>query len=578
MIRIAFASSVLVLGLAAQPQGGEPARARMARAIKVIPVPQLVEPMVRPDRIPFGTMIDCAPGVELQHRSFLEPSEDSRARLSDLPQLVRDLTPLSWDDGNVSVDLIGDALLVTGSPDQIHLVEQSLQQLTAALGEPFTVRAAAFTVDSGADLPAVAASYTELRARLGQLGANFAWEASTTAAPSQTVDLGTLSSISYVCDCDVEIAQSSTMANPITKAMHLGCTVQVQAHPLAGSSDAVLLVQYARGETAAPMREVVLGKDDTLPRLQSPTVATDTGCLSGRIKNGGALLVMADGVWGGRRFGIVVAAERKPLPADAERDLGVFPLGAFLSPGLRRDFFVVDDTGEAWRELWSPPIVSGEDMAAALDPADPETWNTLFHRAIEDDASSVVIQDDLAVVRGPAASKQTVARLIELMQEQFLKTVEAEYRLGAADAADAPMQRVRLPMLLGRRHCLVHGIETTGVVDADVEVAQKAGISDPKVVRHFTGTTCALQAYATSGNELGAMVRLRVVDTIMNRTFVPENKHGIPLDQPTITRSRHTHQGRVPQDGQPLAFGDGLTVTVNERQVRTKPSLSLRAR
>lgn len=580
MIRPVSLSLLLAVGASAQPQNSEPARGRLARAIKVIPVPHLVGELARPVGIPFGTMIDCAPGLDGRaDSSVITTSDDeARGRITDLPQLIRDLTPLSWDDGHVHVDLIGHALLVTGSPDQIHLVEQSLQQLTATLGEPFRLRATVFSVEAGADLPSVAASFTDLRTQLTQAGASFEWDKTSTAAPAQTVDLGTLTTTSYVCDCDVEIAQSSTMANPITRSLHLGTALLVQAHPLAGSSDIVLLAQYARGESAAPMRELVLGKDDTLPRLQSPTVAVDTGCFSGRIKNGGALVLMADGAWAGRRFGVAVGADRTATSVEAERELGVFPLGAFLSSALRRDFYLVAGDGEYASDLWTPPVMIGEDIAPALEPADSETWNTLFERALGDEQSSVAIGDNLAIVRGPAAAKQTVARLIELMQEQFLKTVEVECRLaGDTDRIGVVAQRLRFPTLLGRRHCVVHGIETTGVFDADVEVAQKSGIADPKVVRHFSGTHCVVQTWSMSASELGTSAGLRLVDTTANKTYVPDNKRGIPLDQPTITRSHHTHEGRVPGDGN-IDFGDGPSVAVNDRGVKTRSTLTLRLR
>jgi hypothetical protein len=576
VIRIVLLFVLIISALAAQPQGNEPARGHLARAIKVIPVPHLIAELRPPERMPFSTMIGVTPGFE-GTTSLLDGS--TRTTIGDLPQVIRDLTPLSWDDGNVTVDLIGNALLVTGSPDQIHLVEQSLLALTTSLGEAFVVRAAVFALDADADLPAVAPSYAELRTQLAQLGARFEWEKTSTAAAAETIDLGTLATTSYVSDCDVEIAQNSTMANPISRALHLGTGLQVQVHPLAGSADVVVMAQYARGESVAPMREIVLGKDDILPRLQSPTVAIATGGFSGRIRNGGALVLSAGGSWGGRRFGIVVGAERPAVAADAERTLGVFPVGAFLSPALRRECYLPSSPESSYADLWTPPVVVGEDVAPTLEPADMETWSTLFHRALGDDQSSVGMSDTLAFVRGSAAAKQTVGRLLELMQEQFLKTVEVEWRLaGETNGVASLPQRLRFPTLLGRRHCLIHGIETTGVVDAEVEVAQKAGISDPYVVRHFTGMLCTVHTYGTTGSELGTSARLRVVDTLANRTYIPDNKGGIPLDQPTITRSRHSFAGRVPKDGQPIEFGHGPTITVDDRTVQTRPSLTLRSR
>src|SRR5262249_46350649 len=157
---------------------------------------------------------------------------------------------------------------------------------------------------------------------------------------------------------------------------------------LAGSSDVVVCAQFARGETAAPMRDVALGKDPSMSRLESPTVAIDFGCFSGRIANGGALLVLFDGSWAGRRLGLLVGAERTPVPARPERDLGVFPLAAFLDGALRRHLAMAGQRGNEDSVLWSQPLTAGEPEATQIDPADPQTWNQLFEHALGDEQSS----------------------------------------------------------------------------------------------------------------------------------------------------------------------------------------------
>ncbi len=580
MTRIAVVFSIFTALLAAQPQPNEPARGRLARAIKIIPVPQLVGALPTPSPLPFGTMIDCAPFSERhEQHPFSEPDASGPGRVGDLVALVKEITPLSWSDGNVNVDLVGDALLVTGAPDQIHLIEQSLQKLTTCLGEPFRIRAAAFSAEAALDLPAVANSFTEARAKLLELGAKFAWEQTTTASPGQRVQLGSLTTSAYVGDIEVEIAQSSTMANPVVRPIYVGAAVQVLVHALVGNSDAVILAQYASGESIGPLLEVGLGKDESMLKLQVPSVAIDTGTLSGRIRNGGALVLVADGKWGGRSFGLILSAERTPVPPEAERDLGLFQLGAFLAHALRWQF-EVPPVGEGNVELWTPPLVTGA-VAPPLDPADQQTWSTLFARALGDEQTSVGIDRHLALVSGSGAAnaRPTVARLIELLQDQFFKTVEVECRLNAQDERPgAAVQRLRFPALLGRSHGLVHGIESTGIIDVDVEVAQKSGISDPKVARHFSGVDCQVIAYGLVGAELGMSASVRLTDTVAARVYMPDNRRGVPIDQPKITRGHLTHAGKVPSEGKPIEFGDGPSVLMGDRVVHTRPSLSLRLR
>jgi hypothetical protein len=575
--------TVLVLAtcaLAAQNQPSDPARGRMARAIKIIPVPHLVAAMPPPAPLPVGTMIDCAPGVEERRPRPLAQIEDEDAgRFSDLAALLRDLTPLSWDDGNVNVDLVGNALVVTGSPDQIHLVEQSLQKVTASVGEPFLVRAMAFSFAGAIELPAVATSYAEARGKLTELGAAVLWEQTSSAIAGQVVELGALTTQSYVGDIDVEIAQSFTMANPIVRPMRVGTAVQVQVHPLVGHGDAVILAHYASGEPAAPLREVALGKDEALTRLQIPSVALDAGTFSGRIKNGGALLVVANGPWSGRNFGLLVGAERAQVAAEVEREVGLLSLGAFLSHALRWQYEVPRIDGQV-TAIWTPALVTAE-QALPIDPADQQTWDTLFARALGEEQANVGIDRMLALVRGPSAAnmRPTVARLIELLQEQFFKTVEVEFRVDAAGARDtANLQRLRFPVLFGRTHVLTHGTETAGVSDADCEVAQKAGISDPKVGRHFTGADCTLVAYGVTPTETALDCDVRLTDTVADRVYLADNQRGIRIDQPAITRANLSHHGKVAAEGKAVEFGDGPELRLGEQRLRTRCSLRARMR
>jgi len=552
----------------------------MARAIKIIPVRHLSGELPPVQRLPFGTLIGCAPGqdqltADLLGRTHERPIEGLDVR-------VRQRTPLSFDDGNCTVDLVGDALLVTGSPDQIHLVEQTVQMLSACVGAPITLRAAAFHLEQGGDLPVLAPDYDALRARLAELGAVFEWEGTTIAASEQKAELGVRRSSQYVMDFEVEIAQSSTMSNPVPSPIHLGSRVVVKAHALTGTSDVVLVAQYARGEEVAPVRGVPLGKDKQLPRIEVPSVAIDFGTMSGRVPSGGALLALAEGVWAGRRYGLIVGAQRTAPPPELERELGAFPLGAFLDGALRepvsRPLADLEEASDPFHgdARWSPPLGVASDWSGQIDPAGEAAWEVLLRQALGEEDATVELFDDVAWVQGSPAAKQTVGRLIEQLQDQFLRTVEVECRLDAEPNRPA-IHRLRHPVLLGRHHVAVHGVETTSIVDFDVEVAQKAGIADPKVVRQFTGTEFLVQAFPMPPQDLGAKAEVRTVQTVPARTFVPETEHGLPIDQPVITQVRHRHFGRIPQDGV-VRFGSGPEVLLDQRPVATRQSLAIRAR
>ncbi len=566
---------VLTLALGAQPQADHTPSPAFARAMKVIPVADLVAPLATPAVLPLGTLIDMTQGDDGHPAVLARDTEHMAYRVNELADLVRRMTPLNWDDGNASVDQVGDSLILTGAPDQIHLIEQSLQRIAAVLGDAGRVRAAVFAADHAEPGSAGAESYTDACARLRkQCGAPL-WEGSASAFPNQIVSMGIQQVTPYVADCDVEIAQSQAMANPVVLAMHEGARVQVELHALANSSDLVLFCHFALGEKLA-LRPVSLGPDRSLPTLQTPEMATTLGSTSGRIGNGGALVVQLAGALEGRALVLVVGAERTPVSGDLQREAGLWPVSAFLSPALRQR--VIPREGETAIDRYSSPAVAlREDPLPAVGPGDGDLWNQLLMRALGDGEIDVsVLENGYVAVRGSPAVRQTAARLIDAYQEQFLRTLDIELRTAVADSQDA-LRTVRLPALMGRSHYLVHGIETTTVIDAEVEVAQKAGISDPMVRRQFSGIVAQVQAYPGRSNDLGARAWVEVVQTSVPTSFATGTEKGVTLQQATVSRATFRHEGLLPVNT-PIDLGETGELSVGRARLRPRQSLAVRMR
>jgi hypothetical protein len=403
------------------------------------------------------------------------------------------------------------------------------------------------------------------------------WEGNSTAIPNQIVAIGVDQTTPYVADCDVEIAQSSAVANPVVSALHEGTRVQIEVHPLVGSSDLLVFCQFAMGEKVA-MRTVDLGPDRALPALQAPEMATTLGVMSGRVGNGGALAMQVTGSLDGRRLVLVVGAERAPVAADLQREFGMWPLSAFLSPALRHRVLRPERSEGGPQQVSSPQVVMQEERVAPVDPADAELWLQLLERALGDgDADATMLDNGCVLVRGDATARQVAARLIETYQEQFLKTVEVEIRT-VADGDGSALRTARMPALLGRCQYLVHGIESTSVCDAEVEVAQKSGISDPQVGRQFSGLVADVRVYPLRGRDLGATARVDVTQTGSPTPFALGTEKGATLQQATVGRAAFAFQGALPQNGGALELGDAGELTVGRERMRSRQVLAVRSR
>ena len=566
----------LALTLGAQPQADHaPTRAALARAMKVIPVADLVAAMPLPHALPLGSLIDMNLHDDSNGAGVLGGDEDRVYRVMELTDLVRSMTPLAWDDGNASVDLVGNSLILTGAPDQIHLIEQAVQQVVAVLGEAARVRAAVFAADRMEPTAVAAESYADAFARYTKLCGRPLWDGNASAYPNQIIELGVHRVTPYIADCDVEIAQSSSLANPIVVGMHEGTRLQVELHALAGSSDLVLFCHYALGEKLA-MHPVSLGPDRALPTLQSPEMATTLGSVSGRIANGGCLVVQLTGTLEGRSLVLLLGAERTPVAPAQQREAGIWPISAFLSTALRRQVVPPVSDDPDLDRLSSPSVSVHEDPLPAVEPAEAELWHDLLTRALGDgDVEVSVLENGLVTVRGDATAREVAARLIETYQDQFLKTVDVELRTSGDGAATA-LRSVVTPALLGRSQYLVHGIETTTVTDADVEVAQKAGISDPKVRRQFSGIVAQVQVYPGRTRDLGARAWIEVVQTAAPTSFAMGTEKGVTLQQSTVSRATFRHSGLMPAGA--LDLGETGELVVGRERVRARQGLAVRMR
>lgn len=567
----------LALTIGAQPQADHtPTRAALARAMKVIPVADLVAAMPLPHALPLGSLIGMNPHDEDGGAGVLGGDEERvMHRVTELADLVRSMTPLAWDDGNASVDLVGSSLILTGAPDQIHLIEQAVGQIVAVLGEAARVRAAVFAADHLEPQAAAAESYTEAFARYTKQCGRPLWEGNASAYPSQIIELGVHRVTPYIADCEVEIAQSSALANPVVVGMHEGTRLQVELHALAGSSDLVLFCHYALGEKLA-VRPVSLGPDRALPTLQSPEMATTLGSVSGRIANGGCLSVHLAGALEGRALVLLLGAERTPVAPAQQREAGVWPISAFLSTALRRQVVPRVSDDSPLGRLSSPTVSVCEEPLPAVEPAQAELWHDLLTRALGDgDVGVSVLENGFVRVHGDAAAREVAARLIETYQDQFLKTVDVELRT-AGDAGAPAFRSVVTPALLGRSQYLVHGIETTTVTDAEVEVAQKAGISDPQVRRQFSGIVAQVQVYPGRARDLGTRAWVEVVQTAAPTSFAMGTEKGVTLQQAAVTRATFRHSGLMPSGT--LDLGETGELVVGRERVRARQGIAVRAR
>lgn len=326
----------------------------------------------------------------------------------------------------------------------------------------------------------------------GVAGAETLLAADTHADPARTLVLADAVERRVVADFDVEIAQASSIGDPILAILRTGASAELCVTPMPDGRTAVV---EAVARTARPLDEaaVDLGHEG-FGRADRCAVAFDETAACLRVGNGRA----SETSWTGRdgaRMVLRVEASWTPPRPPGDPAIVVSPLfrSAFMGFAHARGTDLPNqEEVESWGAL--PERTTGADEIVAT--------------AFRDPLYLLAVKSREFVLTLPSAPPLTAAQQFERMCDAAdarmraarVECLAVNAPAGSAVAFDAPLPRGAFAVAgfsgtatLGLPLCSTGGTERRFLADWDVEVAQSARIPEPRfssvVSGHFLNLT-----------------------------------------------------------------------------------------
>jgi hypothetical protein len=555
-----------------------------AEVLHTIPLREIVAaaPIPRPPLL--GSFLSGAEAT-VQGNSVMSHTDKVAARLSGehVVEIVREGLGGAGGRG-VVLRTTEQMLMIAGSEDDVRRAREVVRGVGDVVGRPIRITVTVFRPGAIEEAKVVlppGGSEPQVR------GFEVLWEANTLTRSAVPVALTNERFTRFVRDLEVEVAQRADIGDPKTDVMFEGVRVVVEPHSLATNDGILLFGQIAVGERRGPVTTRSTGILD-YPSIDVPLVETNCAAVSGLVEDGGGLLLTIGGsLHGGGRTAVAISARFERPRADPGSRVAIYPTSALTTRGF--DAMVAtndDDSSRLYRSTDSPfPIVKRYQ---------PPGFGVVDRSTLEDMATSAVAGRDgvkvwsvgeFLAVSGDRDAQAAVASVLGQLEQQWLRTVQVDvateqratnggdgvFRRGDAnEPAGEPLHRVSLPALLGRPHFVIRGLESTAIQDLDVEIAQRAQASDPKVVSTFSGLVASLVPYGTErGVAADLSIDVAFVPTPIRRPV--ESRTGGDLYPPQTDYARFSHAGAIVL-GEDRDLGDGPLVRLDGsvRQTRQK--------
>jgi hypothetical protein len=546
---LALLTSFTIQGPA--PDAQAPVQA--ARIFKVLPAHELLATPRPPAPLPTASAISW-PEDSANEVVLLTKTPPPLLGGDELVDLVRRVAGAKWFEGDqpASIGMAGAALVTSGSAEAVREIEAALWRIQNTLARPIRVGAALYELQKDVNLPPTVA-----REQLAELtrGLRPLWSMTVGTRSGAAAELSSVTRSPFLGDVNVEVAQDSKIGDPIVSDVFEGTQVLAEPHVLADGKSLALYCQFAFGERGH-QRTIPTGVPE-LGTLDVPDVRFLAGTLSGRIESGGALVLRLQGAReGASNLLLVVSAEAKAVPQDAGKPAFI-PVSALLSRAIQteKDQRLGPDSGDELAAILHDAIASGES-----------------------DVSLPIFGGQLVVEATPAAGDEAL-RLVRYWEDQTLQTVRMEFRTTQA-AADSPAEPAMLlalsfPCIVGRTHRIRAGSETTELRDYEVEIAQKAAISNPVVERLFRGLALTATVHPLAQG-LGVTAEALVTDAPAPARRATEIKGVGDLHPARRSKVTFTHDGPATL-GEDLQLGESHVLQLDAQRVRLRQTLRVSA-
>lgn len=451
------------------------------------------------------------------------PPEEVLPTSGQVIELLRSAIP-EPKDAPFDIEAEGDALHVTAPAATQKELEQAFEALRRTLATPYEIEVRSVSLPDG---PAGDALVEELSradalpadavARLLSADRDGGARGTVLSAyESRWTAFEQVRARSVVSDFDVEVAQASSIADPLPREVEDGLRAAVRAArtPTGG---ALVSVSAAAGDLVEPVRRVDFRTTDLgtaeMPEFRGAFVSTAAALWPGET----AAIVLASPVSeraSVRRVLLVRLVSAPPAPQLARLDvhgvgaLTVQPLRPFLFvplPPYSVDFAL--DVASPKREAVAQARERlRRDVIATAGAARFERQSTVLAEARDWPGGAFVVQGD-------AETREAVRAAVVTIERQRVRAARVTLRLEVRGAAGAPAQLVGVtsfPALVGHGAALAAYASVPYVADFDVEIAEKARIADPVIATAVGGTVLNLTLADGPGGALRADLTLFV--------------------------------------------------------------------
>jgi hypothetical protein len=464
--------------------------------------------------------------------------------------LVASLDAAGPDAAATEFDVRGETLLVLSTDAGQRVVREVLDGLRSNAGRRVGLTIHRLTFDAEVRARLQAGGWEEKLDR-GRLtaeevpallslaeGAGVRRSSASTRVPEGVASrFGRVTSITYVGDYDIEIAQDSRVGNPVVQVLHTGTDACLAAFPLrdgrVGLEGTVQLASPKGRMRRLPLDVEPLGAVE-LPRCDVLRFSTAASVAPGEAA------VWTSGGDAPDPLEILLVVAQPDASAEAGPGVRFYPAPALALPrwGWRLARPEDDDTGfvppvlalaveddEAW-DLFDlvGPLVSGPDW---------EGPDNLFEAL----PSGIVARNAPAVL-------DALSRKLAALETERRPCVPVRFRVlrVGEDGSERVAHAITTHVPLGADAAWMAGTEVAYLADWSVEVAQEARAGDPTVDVAFTGTAVSLRLDTTAPSSRYAL-RLSVSYATPGDwvTRNPGNDETGPIDSPQV----HTVVGRL---------------------------------
>ena len=502
------------------------------RGLKILPVADLLRGSSSP-RPPRLTDLSNRADRQDRNPALLATGRYRVLGRGELEELV--LSSMRGDDDEISASLQAANLFLEGPEEGLAEAEELVNALRGAVARRTEIRARLFRVETDTPYPAMA-SAADLRPLVADLST--IWEGVTTALSGQQVSLALTKLTRYVNEVQTEVAQDSSIYDPETGTMFEGIDLVVESHSMIASGDRALYCQFALAERNRGIQLLSTGVRNMMS-IGIPDLSTTSGSFSGRVQNGGALLVSIQSRAGEGSNLLLVLQVRDLDQGQAMAPVGktlLLPVSAITSKSLRDRPAPVPADGVAYTngrypalsdgfgfpEMDAGPSIEGGHLVELIS-------QSLGELADEEDSYLTEISNGLAagylIVQGSEALHAGARRVLGSLEDRMVQSVQVQVRsrlpeispstsifsqVGASSAGEGPTQKVvTFPTMLDHSSLVFSGTETAVVQDYDVEIAQEKSSVNPVVFTVFKGLSVTVSP-AMHGEDLGAEVDVAV--------------------------------------------------------------------